>query len=72
MSTYKEGKEELDLTASEVDKNEGVSNKRGGLRTVENGYAVEEVVVEYDSHETRRILRKVDYRLVPFLAFIYL
>lgn len=32
----------------------------------------EEGIVEYDVHETRKILRKIDYRLVPFLSVLYL
>lgn len=34
--------------------------------------AEEEGIVEYDVHETRNILRKIDYRLVPFLSVLYL
>lgn len=40
------------------------------LRTVDHG--ARDVVVEIDHAETRRILKKVDYRLVPLLAFLYL
>lgn len=32
----------------------------------------EEGIIQYDVHETRRILRKIDYRLVPFLSVLYL
>lgn len=46
----------------------------GGLRTVEVGLAVEEIkdTVELDAAEQKRILRKVDYRLIPLLTFLYL
>jgi hypothetical protein len=32
----------------------------------------EESIVEYDVYETRKILKKIDYRLVPFLSILYL
>ncbi len=46
----------------------------GGLRTVEIGLGADEVIetVEVEAAERKRILRKVDYRLVPLLAFLYL
>lgn len=40
------------------------------LHTVEKGYT--EVIVDLPPEEGRRALRKVDFRLVPFLAFLYL
>jgi hypothetical protein len=40
------------------------------LVTVENGAT--EVTVDYTQEETRRILRKIDYRLVPLLGVLYL
>lgn len=43
-----------------------------GLKTVEVGFAADEVLVELDEKEKTRILRKVDYRLVPLLALLYL
>lgn len=43
-----------------------------GLRTVELGLAADMVNVNIDPKEEARILRKVDYRLVPLLAFLYL
>lgn len=42
----------------------------GGLVTVDNGAEI--VIAEADEAETRRILRKIDYRLVPLLAYLYL
>ena len=45
-----------------------------GLRTVEVGLVPEAIIdtVELETAETKRILRKVDYRLVPLLALLYL
>lgn len=44
------------------------------LRTVEAGLSPQEVaaVTEVDPKEESRILRKIDYRLVPLLALLYL
>lgn len=46
----------------------------GGLRTVETGLDAEQVqdTIELDAAEQKRILRKVDYRLIPLLTFLYL
>jgi hypothetical protein len=41
----------------------------GELRTVDNGARD---VTEVSPADARRILRKIDYRLVPLLAFLYL
>lgn len=43
-----------------------------GLRTVELGLDADQVDINIDPKEEARILRKVDYRLVPLLAFLYL
>ena len=51
-----------------VEEIEGVN----GLKTVEAGFAADQVVVEVDHKERTRILRKVDYRLIPILAILYL
>ena len=40
------------------------------LHTVEKGYT--DVLVDLPPEEGKRVLRKVDYRLVPLLAFLYL
>lgn len=40
------------------------------LYTIENGAT--EVAVDYTEAETSRILRKIDYRLVPLLGVLYL
>ena len=38
----------------------------------EVGLGSEDPAVEYDSHETSKILRKIDVRLVPWLSVLYL
>lgn len=50
------------------------ANALGGLRTVEIGLDAEEVkdLVELDEAEQKKILRKVDWRLIPLLTFLYL
>ena len=55
-------KQELELAGSE----------NGGLRTVEAGLSPAQVVSAVDKETENRILRKIDYRLVPLLAFLYL
>lgn len=46
----------------------------GGLRTVEVGLDVDDVkdTLELDAAEQKRILRKVDWNLIPLLTFLYL
>jgi len=51
---------------------EVASNTSGGLRTVEAGLTPSQVVSAVDKETESRILRKIDYRLVPLLAFLYL
>jgi hypothetical protein len=55
---------------SELEYGRGQELGTGDLFTIENGAT--EVVTELASEEEKRILRKVDYRLVPLLAFLYL
>jgi hypothetical protein len=43
-----------------------------GLRTVDAGYSADQVVTEFSELEQRRIMRKVDFRLVPLLSVLYL
>ncbi|OCT51552.1 putative transporter [Cladophialophora carrionii] len=43
-----------------------------GLKTVEVGFAADQVLVDLDEKEKTRILRKIDYRLVPLLGVLYL
>ena len=42
------------------------------LHTVEKGYSADDVVIDLPKREQQRILRKVDYRLVPILSLLYL
>lgn len=46
------------------------SEKRS--RELQSELVSESPVPEFDARETRRILRKIDWRLVPFLALLYL
>lgn len=43
-----------------------------GLRTVDVGLIASQVITDVDKQKEARILRKVDLRLVPLLAFLYL
>ena len=47
-------------------------DSKEGLRTVDAGLSANQVIVEVDDKEGRRILRKIDYRLIPLLAILYL
>ncbi|KAJ9607705.1 hypothetical protein H2200_007783 [Cladophialophora chaetospira] len=69
------------VSANQVDADSGSDKKIdtlaeveavGGLKTVEVGYAPDQVLVELDEKEKSRILRKIDYRLVPLLGILYL
>ena len=46
--------------------------EKEGLRTVDAGLDAAQVYAEADPAETRRILRKIDYRLIPLLTLLYL
>lgn len=43
-----------------------------GLRTLDAGLPVDQVVTELDAKAAQRAIRKVDYRLIPLLSFLYL
>lgn len=47
-------------------------DEKEGLRTVDVGLSSDQVVTQYDEKETRRIMRKIDYRLIPLLSVLYL
>lgn len=47
-------------------------DEKAGLRTVDQGLSADQVIVEYDQAETRRIMRKIDWRLIPLLSLLYL
>lgn len=49
---------------------EGKDSKE--LKTVDGGLSGDDVVLQYDKQEARRILRKIDYRLIPLLGVLYL
>jgi hypothetical protein len=42
------------------------------LATLDAGYSESDVIIDLPPAEGRRALRKVDYRLVPLLAILYL
>ncbi|OAA68741.1 Major Facilitator Superfamily protein [Niveomyces insectorum RCEF 264] len=44
----------------------------GGLRTVDAGLTADQVVTAVDKERETRILRKVDWHIVPLLSFLYL
>lgn len=46
----------------------------GGLRTVEVGLDVDQIkdTIELSEAEQKKILRKVDWHLIPLLTFLYL
>lgn len=49
---------------------EGKDSKE--LKVVDAGMSSDDVVLQYDKQEARRILRKIDFRLVPLLGVLYL
>ena len=44
----------------------------GALRTVDRGVDEQDTITELPEDEQKRILRKVDWRVVPLLTFLYL
>jgi hypothetical protein len=60
--------------AEHVDYSDGDKDEKPHMNLEKKAMAAteEEGIVEYDVHETRKILRKIDYRLVPFLSILYL
>jgi hypothetical protein len=48
------------------------STEKGELATLDAGYTESDVIAELPPAEGLRALRKVDYRLVPLLAVLYL
>lgn len=52
-----------DLEASDVGEQE---------KQINDVSDAERVMAQFDEHETRRVLRKIDCRLVPLLAVLYL
>lgn len=74
MAEEKTTAESLEYGANEKEIGLKSTDKVDGdvLRTVDAGYDPDQVDVQYDPKEVRRILRKVDYRLIPLLAVLYL
>jgi hypothetical protein len=64
---YKDEEKKIEHTGLHHESPEFTS---GELVTLDNGAT--DVVINLPSEEQRRILRKVDMRLVPLLAFLYL
>ena len=64
------GKVELETADAGALRKMGDESSGEELITVEKGY--HDVIVDLPKEERTRVLRKVDYRLVPFLAFLYL
>lgn len=58
-------------TASEALHETG-SIAKGELATLDAGYTESDVIADLPPAEGRRALRKVDFRLVPLLAVLYL
>lgn len=63
------GSEERQAGIQSTDSSPGVDVK-SDLRTVDAGISTDQIVV--DEQESKRILRKVDYRLIPLLSLLYL
>lgn len=53
-----------------VQKDTDIESK--GLEVMLADDSVHDEVVDFDKKETRRIMRKIDYRLVPLLGVLYL
>ncbi len=43
-----------------------------GLRTLDAGLPPSQVVLHFEKHEEQRIIRKIDFRLIPLLTLLYL
>ena len=62
-----ENRSEIGTTSHPVIRDESSGEE---LHTIEKGYT--DVLTELSPEEGRRALRKVDYRLIPLLGFLYL
>ncbi|EXJ62223.1 hypothetical protein A1O7_02656 [Cladophialophora yegresii CBS 114405] len=62
---YGANEKEMGLRSGSVDGSDG-------LRTVDAGFTADQIDAQYDQKEVRRILRKVDFRLIPLLGVLYL
>jgi hypothetical protein len=61
----------VDQTTSDAH-HEIVSITKDELATLDAGYSESDIIADLPPAEGRRALRKVDYRLVPLLAILYL
>jgi hypothetical protein len=55
-----------------VERSVPVLRDEDGLRTLDAGFSPDQVEAHLDPKEVRRILRKIDFRLIPLLAVLYL
>ena len=65
---FKDEERHIETVPGEIESSDGKDNS--ALATVENGAA--NPTIDLTPEEQRAILKKVDYRLVPLLAFLYL
>lgn len=77
MAQKIEGKQQLEYGAddkhTEAQLTPDVESKNSKeLKSGDAGLSGDDVVLQYDKHEARRILRKIDYRLIPLLGLLYL
>ena len=70
IATLRDATGKIEFTTEDKKGNISDETSSEELHTVEKGYT--EVIVDLPPEEGRRALRKVDFRLVPFLAFLYL
>ena len=68
LGAFHDPEKHVDLQNTPKPDNDQSSDEE--LVTVEAGYS--DVLVELPPDEAKRALRKVDYRLIPLLAFLYL
>jgi hypothetical protein len=45
---------------------------KDGLRTVDAGLSADQVLAQLEERDSKRVLRKIDLRLIPLLSFLYL
>jgi hypothetical protein len=69
--------EQTELEHSSEEKHIGVSPSpdlevKDGLRTVDAGLSADQVLAQFEEQNSKRVLRKIDMRLIPLLSFLYL
>lgn len=71
--TAKPGNEQVEMTDEGHDGSLAKDLAASGeLVTVDKGVPADEVITELPAKEQARILRKIDFRIVPLLSFLYL